>query len=431
LIVSHWVRRRAHRVFYGWWIVAASIGIQTITMGLLMQAYGAYVVVMQAEFGWSRTAFSVAFSLQRVESGLLGPLQGWLLDRFGPRPIMTVGMIIFGIGFMLFSQINSLWTFYAVFLLMAVGVSLSGFMSIAATVINWFSRLRSTAMGIVHVGLGIGGLIVPAVAWSLNTFGWRTTAFASGVIILVIGVPLAQLFRHTPEQYGWLPDGDEVEKTDEEGDDAPRVIYDDSGDFTARQAMRTPAFWLISLGHGIGVMVVGIVMVHAIVHMNEGLGYSLTVGASVIAILTAVSIVGNLIGGFLGDRMSKRLLASICMLASGGALLLLGLAQTFAMVLAFAIIQGLAHGVRGVLMQPMRADYFGRKAFATIMGFSSMIVMWGMTLGPIIAGLMADSLGDYRLAFMILGIFVAAGSLCFAFARRPVHPSERRAARAA
>jgi MFS family permease len=316
---------------------------------------------------------------------------------------------------------------------MAVGVSMGGFMSIATTVVNWFQRRRATAMGIVHVGMGIGGLFVPVVAWSLSAYGWRTTAFVSGLLILVVGVPLAQLFRHSPEQYGYLPDGDDpgtVKPASGEasaaGTTAPRIFYDDSGDFTARQAMRTTSFWLLSIGHGLGVVVVGTVMVHAVVHMHEGLGYSLQAAASVIAVLTATTIVGNLIGGFVGDRMSKRYLSAGCMLFSGGALVVLALATTFWMVIAFAIIQGLAHGVRGVQMMPLRADYFGRKAIATIMGFSSMIVMWGMTLGPIVAGIMADQLGDYRLAFIILGVVVAAGSLCFFFARKPPHPSRSR-----
>jgi MFS family permease len=191
--------------------------------------------------------------------------------------------------------------------------------------------------------------------------------------------------------------------------------------------MRTPAFWLLSSGHAIGVLVVGTVMVHAVVHMNEGLGYSLTAAASVIALLTTCSILGNLAGGFLGDRVNKRFLATGCMLVSGCALIILGWAESLALILAFAVMQGLAHGVRGVLMMPMRADYFGRKSFATIMGFSSMIVMLGMMGGPIVAGIMADTIGDYRLAFTILGAVVAAGSICFAFARKPVHPRHHRA----
>ncbi len=391
-----------------------------------MQAFGSYVLVMQQEFNWSRTAFSVAFSAQQAESGLLGPIQGWMLDKWGPRLVMTAGMVIFGFGFILFSQINSLWTFYATFLLMAIGVSMAGFKSIGATVVNWFSRRRSSAMGIVHVGMGMGGLMVPAVAVSLSTFGWRSTAFGSGVIILLVGVPLAQVFRHTPEQYGLRPDGDEVEDdTGKDGEERAPIAYDDRLDFTPRQAVRTPAFWLISVGHALGVLVVGTIMVHAVVHMNESLGYSLTLGASIIALLTACSIFGNLFGGFIGDRLNKPYLAAGCMLGSGLAIVILGWASAFWMVIAFAVIQGIAHGVRGVLMMPIRADYFGRKSFATIMGLSGLIVMIGMMGGPILAGLMADSIGDYRLAFTILGVIVASGSLCFVFAKKPVHPRRR------
>jgi MFS family permease len=427
LISAEWVRTRARGLFYGWWIVAAGIWVQAITTGLLMQAFGSYVLVMQQEFNWSRTAFSFAFSAQQAESGLLGPLQGWMLDKWGPRAVMTAGMVIFGLGFMLFSQINSLWTFYATFLMMAVGVSMAGFKSIGATVVNWFHRRRSTAMGIVHVGMGIGGLMVPLVAIALSNYGWRATAFGSGVIVLFLGVPLAQVFRHTPEQYGLRPDGVVVEDDGKRDDgDSAAIEYDDSYDFAPREAVRTPAFWLISFGHALGVLVVGTVMVHAVVHMNESLGYSLTTGASVIALLTTCSIFGNLFGGFVGDRLNKSYLAAGCMVGSGTAIIMLGWASAFWMVLAFAVIQGLAHGVRGVLMMPIRADYFGRKSFATIMGLSGLIVMFGMMGGPIVAGVMADAIGDYRLAFTILGVVVASGSLCFLLARKPVHPRQRR-----
>jgi MFS family permease len=431
LISTEWVRRQATGLFYGWWIVAAGIWIQAITTGLLMQAFGSYVLVMQQEFNWSRTAFSFAFSAQQAESGLLGPLQGWMLDKWGPRVVMTAGMVIFGVGFIAFSQINSLWTFYATFLLMAIGVSMAGFKSIGATIVNWFHKRRSTAMGITHVGMGLGGLMVPLVALSLSSFGWRATAFGSGVLVLLIGVPLAQVFRHTPEQYGLRPDGEIIDDTpDENGDRPAPVFYDDRYDFGPREAMRTPAFWLISFGHAMGVLVVGTIMVHAVVHMNESesLGYSLTMGASIIAVMTTCSIFGNLFGGFLGDRLNKQYLAAVCMLGSGFAIILLGWATTLWMVIAFAVIQGIAHGVRGVLMVPMRADYFGRKSFATIMGLSGLIVMFGMMGGPILAGAMADTIGDYQLAFTILGVIVASGSLCFLLAKKPTHPRRRRAA---
>ncbi len=122
---------RVPRVYYGWFIVAAGIGIQALQAALLSRAYGLYVVLLAAEFGWSKTVFSIAFSLQQIESGLLGPLQGWMIDRFGPRAVMRAGILMFGAGFMLFSTVSAVVPFLLVFLLMAVGSSLGGFMPMA------------------------------------------------------------------------------------------------------------------------------------------------------------------------------------------------------------------------------------------------------------------------------------------------------------
>ena len=107
------------RIFHGWRIVAAGFVLETLMGALLFHAYGAYVVLLGQEFGWSKTLFSVAFAMARAESGILGPIQGWLTDRFGPRTLIRIGMTIFGLGFMLFSQIGSPLTFFLTFFLMA------------------------------------------------------------------------------------------------------------------------------------------------------------------------------------------------------------------------------------------------------------------------------------------------------------------------
>src|ERR1041384_4769319 len=100
------------RIFYGWWIVTAGFGIEVLVGALMWHAYGGYVVLLREEFGWSRTMLSAAFSMARVESGILGPIQGWLTDRFGPRALIRTGMITFALGFMLMSRINSPVTFF-------------------------------------------------------------------------------------------------------------------------------------------------------------------------------------------------------------------------------------------------------------------------------------------------------------------------------
>ncbi len=414
--------RRVRRIYYGWVVVAAGMGIQALQGALLGRAYGVYVVLLQADYGWSKTVFSVAYSLQQIESGLLGPLQGWMVDRFGPRAVMRVGLVLFGTGFMLFSRINSVGAFYLAFVLMAVGSSLGGFMPITVTIVNWFARRRAMAMGLMQTGMGIGGLLLPAVAWALNTYGWRQTAFVSGILIIALGLPLSTLMRHTPEAYGYLPDGEKIEGQSAAIPDAPS-LSDARPDFTARQALGTSAFWCTSLGHGASLLVVSAVQVHLVPHLHESLGYSVAKGALMVTVLTAMTMIGQVGGGFLGDRLDKRLLVVACMLGHAVALLLLAYAAALWMVVAFAVLHGLAWGVRGPLMSAIRADYFGRASFGTIMGFSSMILTLGTVTGPILAGVMADHFGNYEAGFTILALLAGLGSVFWLFARPPRLPA--------
>lgn len=391
-----------------------------------MQAYGAYVSVLRDEFGWSKTALSIGYALQPVQSGLLGPIQGWMIDRWGPQRVMSAGMLLFGGGFMLFSQINSLTTFYLTFIVMAIGASLAGFMSITTTLVQWFERRRATAMSISQTGMSVGGMLVPIVALSLSAFGWRETAFVSGIIVLVVGLPLARTMRTEPEQYGLLPDGaapgtvQAVAGSSIGGDG--EIVANVRFDFTAKQAIRTRAFWLISFGHATALLVVSAVLVHLVLHLQEDMDYSLSQATSVIAVLTLLTAIGQIAGGFLGDRFQKRIIAALAMFGHSAGLLALAWGDTLLWVIVFVFAHGIAWGMRGPLMQAMRADYFGRKHFGTIMGFSSMVIMVGMISGPLIAGLMADHFGSYRYGFTVLAGLAALGSIFFVFATKPTPP---------
>ena len=417
------LRGRARGVYYGWWIVAASAGIQMLQAGLMSQAYGAYVSVLRADFGWSTTALAFGYSLQPVQNGLLGPVQGWMIDRWGPRPVMRAGMLMFGGAFLAFSQINSLLTFYIVFVVMAVGSSLAGFMSIMTTLVQWFERRRATAMSVSQTGMSVGGMLVPLVAWSLTTLGWRETAFISGLLVLGVGLPLTQIIRPNPEAYGLLPDGaspaDVRAATPASGQAEP---VNGRVDFTPRQALRTRAFWFISFGHAMALLVVSAVMVHLILHLEDERGFSLSQAAAVVAVMTLVTALGQIGGGFLGDRFDKRKIAALAMFGHSAGLLALAWGGSFYWVILFILLHGIAWGMRGPLMQAMRADYFGRRHFGTIMGYSSLVIMFGMVLGPLVAGYMADRFGNYQYGFTLLAALAALGSIFFVLATPPPPP---------
>ncbi len=413
------MRATGKKIFYGWWMVAAGCGLQFLQSALLMQSFGAYVAVLRDERGWSKTALSGAAALQQMESAILGPLLGWIIDRFGAQGPIRIGVVIFGIGFMLLSRIDTLLGFYGAFVVMAIGSSLCGFFPINVALIHWFERYRARALSSLSLGLAAGGMLVPVVAWSLSTFGWRATAFASGVAYIAIGLPLAMAMRRRPEDHGETVDGGRPPRDVPEG----TASVEDRRDFTAREALHTSAFWLISLGHAFALLAVHAVNVHAITHMKEGLGYSVERAAFVITLMVVGQIGGVAIGWLVGDRFKKRLVAAVCMLMHMAGLLLLTYAVGVAMVIGFALLHGVAWGLRGPFMQAIRADYFGRAAIGMILGLSYMIIVVGQVGGPMIAGVLADMTGDYRLGFTILALLAGTGSLFFLFARRPKPPS--------
>jgi sugar phosphate permease len=380
-------------------------------------------VLLRDEFGWSKAALSGAFSLQQIENGILGPVQGWLIDRFGPRLSLRIGVIMFGLGFIAFSQIDSLIGFYVAYLCIAVGTSLGGYFPFTVVIVNFFEKRRSRALSTMQLGGAVGGLLVVGVAFALETWGWRSTALASGVLVMLVGLPMAQVARQRPEDLGLRADGEPPDREEQDGTFTGMAYTPGTYDFTLREAIRTPAFWLISLGHGSALLIVSAVSVHLVLHLEEYLGYSLALASLAVAVIQAGQIAGTLLGGLIGDKYDKRKLAVICMGSHSLALLLVAFASNAAMVFAFAILHGAAWGLRGPLMGAIRADYFGRTSYGAILGTSSLITMFGSIIGPIVAGVLADQTGSYELGFTLLALLAAMGSVFFLLAKRPSLPS--------
>ncbi len=401
-------------------MVAAGSGIQFLQSCLLLQSFGAYVAVLRDDRGWSKTELSFAAALHQMEAAILGPLLGWIIDRFGAQGVIRAGVVVLGCGFMLLSRIETLAAFYGAFIVVALGSSLCGFFPLNVSLIHWFERKRARALSTLGLGLALGGIAVPLVAWFIATYGWRATAFGSGVIILVLGLPLSFVIRGRPEFYGEFVDGEPAPAPSSR---SPAIDPKSATrDFTAREALRTPAFWLLSLGHGFALFVVTAVNVHAITHLKEGLGYPVATAALYIMLMTLAQIGGIAIGAVTGDRFDKRLLCAACMVMHMGGLLFLAYASNVAMIVAFALLHGTAWGLRGPFMQAIRADYFGRSAIGMILGLSYMVIVVGQIGGPMIAGVLADMTGNYRTGFTVLALLAGLGSVFFLLAKMPPRP---------
>jgi sugar phosphate permease len=402
------------KIFYGWRIVVAGGALQFLQSLLLNQAFGVYLAVLVEDRGWSKTALSGAAALKSTEVALLGPVLGWVIDRFGSQGVVRAGVITFGIGFMLLSQIDSLAGFYAAFVVIALGSSMFSNFPVSVAIIQWFEKRRARALSALQFGGAIGGLFVFLIALSIQSFGWRATALGSGVIAMLIGWPLARVIRSRPEDHGETVDG-----LPPASKDTPHIETPSRRTFSAREALRTSAFWLISLGHAFSLLVVSAVNVHAITHIKEGLGYSLAHATLVFTLVTVGQFFGVMLGWVIGEKFEKRLVAAACMLMHAAGLLMLTYATGPVILAVSALVHGTAWGLRGPFMQAIRADYVGRRSIGMIIGLSTLITVFGQIGGPILAGAFADWNGNYRAGFTILALLAGMGSLFFLMAKPP------------
>lgn len=404
-------------------MVFAAASLQFIQAMMLHQAFGAYVAVLIEQKGWSKTSVSGASAMMSMEAAVIGPVLGWFLDKFGSQGVIKIGVILFGVGFILLSMIDSLGQFYGAVVVIAIGASMAGYFPLNVGVIQWFEKKRARALSIVGLGLALGGMFVPIVAGSIQYFGWRQTAFGCGVLAILIGYPLARIFKRRPEDFGMHVDGIDPATVPQDKKEVDLKDYRPEREFTAKQALRTRAFWLLSLGHALALVVVTAVNTHAINHMRIALDYTIGHASVFITLMTLFQVIGVLLGGYFGDKFDKRLVAAICMLMHAGGLLMLTYATGAAMLVVFAVAHGLAWGIRGPFMQAIRADYFGRRSIGMILGLSAVLVAAGQITGPLLAGILGDATGNYRLGFTVLALIAASGSVVFWYAKKPPMPT--------
>ena len=335
-----------------------------MSSGINFHGFGNFIIPLSKEFGWSRTTVSAVFSLARLEAGFIGPAEGWAVDRMGPRKLMLVGIPLMGIGFVLLSQVNGLFTFMLVYILgITLGNSLGMHVPASAAVANWFQRKRGLAFGIMWSGVGLGGLLVPALGWAIDVYGWRDASIFVGILVIVIGFPIAALMRHRPEQYGFLPDGEKVLK--QTSDESSRGFPGEEADFTAREALQTSSFWYLSLSIMARSLVTGGVGLHLVPYFI-GLGASPIEAATYAGSVGVISIPGRFGLSYLGDYFNRRYMMAISLLFMTVSIVLLATADSLSASVPGLVAYSISQGGISVIPQAIIADYFGRKAFATI-----------------------------------------------------------------
>ncbi len=433
---------RRPNIFYGWWLTAVAGLVMALTSVPVFHANAVWVVAIQSTFPeWSRFQLSLALTMTRVEGGLFGVLEGYLADRFGARRMVMIGLLALSGAFVFFAFTQNFWWFLAAFILLSMGQGLGGWVPLMTLMNHWFVRRRGMAMGVVMVGMGIGAMtIVPAIAWAIDPesirlswmpslpwdlalpegrLGWRNTGLLVAIIVFVCALIVPRFIFSRPEELGLNPDGDEGVAQGSGTSSAANVQPEDG--LTVGQALRTQAFWCISFGHGLGSMIILAIMSQLGLLMKD-LGYGVQTTAWVVTVYTAVSIVFQLAGGYMGDRVPKNVALFAFTGLQAVAVVILVIAPSLEVIFLFAVLFGAGFGGRTPLTTAIRGDYFGRSSFGKILGISTLPMNAMLLIAGPMAGFMRDQLGDYDLAFLSLAGLNGIGALLFLIARRPVLP---------
>lgn len=399
------------RFFYGWYIVLASFVLQVYIGGAFFYSFTAFFEPIVQEFQWSYFAVSVAASLRSVEMGAAAPLMGFLADRWGPRRLILAGVLITGVGYWMLSQVGSLATFYGAFIVVAVGTSAFSSPVLMTAVANWFRQKVGRAMGLMSAGFGASGALVPVVVWLIDRYGWRTTMVILGVGMLVVGIPASLVYRHKPEQYGLLPDGEPppppldtrpASGSGTAGAEAPAA----GRGFTTREALRTRAFWLITLAGGAQTLVVGAALIHVMPYLSS-LGYARPQAALVAMMIPITSIPGRLAMGWLGDIIDKRKVMAITMALQAAGMFIFAYAGDARLLIAFLLVYGPGYGGFIPLRAIIQREYFGRRSFGTTQGIMMGLMTVGHIIGPSLAGWAFDTTASYRGVWLSFALVAA------------------------
>ncbi len=416
------------KVFYGWWIVVAGSILNALSGGTYQTGFSVYFLPVTRDFGLSRAATSLAYGLARMEGGFEGPLAGYLVDRLGPRTMIAIGGLLSGLGFILLSQTHSFTTFLIVYVgVLALGMNAGFNHGIMASINQWFVRRKGLAMSITTTGMSVGGAVItPLVAVIVLNLGWRHGAVISGLVLIAVVVPMSAVIRRSPESMGLLPDGDTAPPTAAggrlSGSESKRFSrHITTVDSTAKEALRTRAYWLLAMAMGMRIAAHSGVFVH-LVPLMVWKGQTEAVGAFVVSFVAFVSILLRVLLGWMGDKWTKQKMVGITMLVGAFSLVILLLTSgALWQLLIFAVFFAVAEGVNG-LSWSLLGDFFGRKSFATLRGGITMVHSF-MSMGvPVFAGWVFDTSGSYYWALLpILGLYLLA-ALAFWYLPYPRPP---------
>lgn len=393
------IGKRPSHFYYGYVIVIAAFLIIMIVLGTFF-SFGVFFNSLIEEFSWDRASISAAFSWTFLITGSLGIVMGKLNDRFGPRLIVSIGGICYGVGFILLSQINEIWQLYLVYgILLALGMS-SSMVTVTTLPARWFIKRRGLMSGIVVAGSGVGSMLTPPIAsWLIANYNWRITYIIIGITALIVIGIAAQFLILNPSKKGLSPYGaGEINLKNN------HLLVED---WKLSEAFRTRQFWTLGVMFFCFMYGLQTIQVHIVPNAIDQ-GMAATSAARIISVIGAASIIGRIFNGMIIDRFGGKRAIIGCFTIVIIAYLLLLFAQTSWMFFLFAAVFGITYGGMMTSLAPITAQFFGITSLSVIFGSLNMFSSLG-SFGPVITGRIFDVTGSYHSGFVAILILAIIG----------------------
>ena len=404
-------------MFYGWRVVAAVVMVVFASCGIGYYSFAVFLKPLETEFSWSRTALSGAMSLLILISGLLSPLVGRWCDTYGAKKIIMYCAVPLGACFILLSFVQSIWQFYAIYILLALPFTGTFVVPATTLVTKWFNKKRGIAIALIFCGTSLGGLIMPPViSYFITTLGWQMSYVCLGLLMwLIILPPAGFVIKSNPQEMGLLPDGENL-PTEEQ-----HSTVNSAGEtqrWTLATALRTSLFWFVALGFSFVVFARVGVMTHQVAYLTD-MGIDMIAAATALGLTSGISIISRLTTGYLADRISKKLIAVVSFALEAAGVFILMRAKSMKMVWLYVIVFGIGFGGEPTIRPLLLGELFGTTSFGAVMGSIQSVTQVGTAIGPLLAGYIFDATASYNLAFIIFLITYLLAIISILFARRP------------
>ena len=395
------------KIYYGWWVSLAG-GVNAFFSSIPTFSAGSVIFkAVEDEFGWSRAVVSGVASFGRFGGALLGPIEGFLSDKFGAWKMVIIGFAISSVGLFWLSTIDSILFYYASYFVISVGTSIGGFVPSMSVVNAWMPHQRTKAMSWVIGGSSFGGFFTPLMVLSIESIGWRQTMVGLGIIFLVVGPLVSLVIRKKPNLDFIIPK------------DSPKKII--ITNIEPRQAIRNKNFWIIAICHLLANVSVGAISAHIFLYLTDLDGVNLTIylAGTILPLIAIISFIGQISGGILGDRYNKRIILPVLFLVQSVSLVILAFANNYFDAFLFSLLWGIGFGMRTPILHSLRGEFFGGKHYATILGLNALPMGIGMMLSPVIVGFIYDSTNTYLYSLLSMAILCIAASFLILLIKSP------------